>query len=99
MAERRFEVVDDTPEFPAQPPQPNPQQQRAQARDISLLLLSLKALSQRALVALSSLFTLITVGSAFWLWMTIPHPDVYQLVGLGMYALFVLAANFIVKRS
>jgi hypothetical protein len=87
---RRFEVVEDTPD-PAVPEQAQ--------RDLSLLLLSLKALSQRALVALSSLFTLLTVFSAFWLWWSIPHPDAYQLVGLGMYAVFVLAANFIVKRG
>lgn len=63
------------------------------------LMLGLKALSQRTLDALSRLFTLLTVGSAFWLWMTMPHPDVYQLIALGGYALFVLAVNVIVRRG
>jgi hypothetical protein len=63
------------------------------------MLLALTALSQRTVVALSRLFTLATVASAFWLWLLIlPHPDTLQLAGLGMYALFVLAANIIVAK-
>jgi len=62
------------------------------------LVLALKALSQRAIVALANLFMLLTVGSAFWLWMSIPDPTVLQLISLGMYALFVLAVNFIARR-
>ena len=66
----------------------------------SLLLLNLKTLSQKTLVALASMFSLITVASVFWLAMVIIHdPNVYQLVGLGGYALFVLAANVIVRRK
>ena len=63
------------------------------------MLLALKALSQRALIAIADLFTLLTVFSAFWLWHSIPEPTVFQLIGLGMYALFVLAANVIVRRK
>ena len=63
-----------------------------------MLLLGLKALSQRALVALSAMFTLLTVGSAFALWWRVlPEPSVLQLVGLGLYAAFVLAIHM-VKR-
>lgn len=94
MAAPRFEVIEETD------PQPS-----AGKRDLpaeggaAVIFLALKALSQRALIALESLFTLITVGSAFWLWMSIPEPSVHQLVGLGMYAVFVLAANVIVRRG
>ena len=63
------------------------------------MLLALKALSQRALVAIADLFTLLTVFSAFWLWYSIKEPSVYQLTELGMYGLFVLAANVIVRRK
>lgn len=65
----------------------------------SLLLLSLKALSQRALVALASLFTLVAVASTWWLFEeALPvNPSVNQLVGLGLYGLFVLAIHW-VKR-
>lgn len=64
-----------------------------------LLLLAVKALSARALVALSSLFALLTVASAFWVWISIPNPSTYQLVSTGMYALFILAVNVIVRRT
>jgi len=65
----------------------------------SLIMLALKSLSQRTLIAISNLFTLLTVGSAFWLWMTMAgDPTVRQLVALGMYAAFVLAVNWIVKK-
>ena len=66
---------------------------------IAMLTLALKALSQRALVALADLFTLLTVGSAFWLWASIPAPNAYQLVALGMYAAFSLAAIYISRKA
>lgn len=84
----KFEVVDDadTPE----------QQDNAVAA--SLLALSLKALGQRAVVALESLFTLVTVVLVFWVWMSIPEPTTHQIVSMGIFAAFVLAANVIVRR-
>lgn len=93
MARPAFEVVEDTPD--EQPPQ----QSRLESAGLSTLLLGLKTLSQRTLVALDNLFTLITVGSAFWLWMSIPSPNTYQLIGLAMYGTFVLAANWIVRTK
>ena len=63
-----------------------------------LLRVGLRALSQRALVALASLFTLLTVGSVFWLFMTMHDPNTMQLVEMGLYSAFVLAANLIVRR-
>jgi len=66
---------------------------------IQTLMLGLAALSQRTLVALSRLFTLLTVASVFWLFLSIPSPSPWQLAELAMYGLFVLAANFIVRRA
>jgi hypothetical protein len=66
---------------------------------IAMLTIGLKALSQRALVAVADLFTLLTVASAFWLWWSIPAPNDRQIVALSIYALFVLAANYIVRRK
>ena len=86
---RSFQVVSETDE---QPKSDN-------SASIAAISLALKALSQRAIVALGNLFTLFTVFSAFWLWHSIPEPSVNQLTGLGMYALFVLAANFIVRHK
>lgn len=89
---RGLEIVED--EIDRAPPKPD------HHAAFSILALSLKALSQRALIAVDNLFTLCTVGSVFWVAMTIiPHPDTFQLVGLGMYGIFVLAANWIVRRK
>lgn len=62
-----------------------------------VLLLALKALSQRAIAALADLFMLATVGSAFVLWYLTPRPDIYQIVSLSIYSAFILAANWIVR--
>ena len=83
----RFEVVsdDDAP---------------APKRDAGLLLLALKSLSARAVAAIADLFTLVTVGSAFWLSLSISAaPTTYQLVLAATYNAFILAANWIVRRG
>lgn len=85
--QRAFEIVPD--EDPASAPD------RVGA---GMLLLGLKTLSQRAVAAIADLFTLATVGSVFWLWYASLEPSIHQLIGLGMYACFVLAINFIVRR-
>ena len=92
MAEPRrgFEVIDGT-EPPIQP------EEHSAATDA--LMLALKALSQRALIAVDNLFTLISVCLVFWLFKSVPTPDTYQLIGLGIFSLFVLAANVIVRRK
>jgi hypothetical protein len=64
---------------------------------VRLIQMALVALSQRALVAVADMFTLITVASAFWLWASIPTPNDRQIIALSIYALFVLAANWIVR--
>jgi hypothetical protein len=92
---RAFQVVDGpTEEAQAQPKQP-----AINTVSVQMLGMALAALSQRALVALSSLFTLLTVGSTFWLWMSIPDPNTQQIISLTIYAAFVLAANLIVRRK
>lgn len=60
--------------------------------------LALSALSQRAIIALSNLFVLLAVGSVFVLWYVTPNPNIYQLVKLAMYGLFVLGISWIVRR-
>ena len=72
---------------------------QASSVQVAMLTLALKALSQRALVAIADLFTLLTVGSAFWLWASIPAPNDRQIIALSIYACFVLAANYIVRRK
>ena len=66
---------------------------------IRMLTLALAALSQRALVAATDLFTLITCAGAWWLWYLTPDPNQLQIVHNSIFALFVLAANWIVRRK
>ena len=65
---------------------------------VGMLALGLRALSQRAIVALESLFTLVTVVLVFWVFMSIPEPTTHQIVAEAIFAAFVLAANVIVRR-
>ena len=70
-----------------------------EAAGLQTLMLGLGALSKRAIVGLQSLFVLLATGSAFALWWSVlPSPSILQLVGLGMYAMFVLAASIIVRK-
>lgn len=66
---------------------------------IAMLTIALKALSQRALVAATDLFTLITCAGAWWLWYLTPSPTYQQIVHNSIFAVFVLAANYIVRRK
>jgi hypothetical protein len=92
MADRNpgFEVVVDN-DKPATP------QADPNAVAVRLIQVALTALSQRAVVALADLFTLITVASAFCLWWSIPAPNDRQIAALSIYAVFILAANWIVR--
>lgn len=104
-ASRPFELVVDQVEAPVvAPPTPQaaPPKQKAPLLNgvaIAMMQMALVALGQRALVALAACFTLLTVGSAFWLWYLTPEPTDRQIVSLTIYALFVLAINVIVRRK
>ena len=71
--------------------------QVAERAGFEMLRMGLGALSKRAIASLPSLFALPAVGSAFWLWYLTPKPDVFQIVSLTIYALFVLTACYLVK--
>jgi hypothetical protein len=66
-------------------------------RGLSILALALRTMGQRALIAVDNLFTLVTVCLAFFLWHSIPDPNTLQVTALALFALFVLAANVIVR--
>jgi hypothetical protein len=88
-----FEIVGGTETEPqAHQPDPN-------AVAIAMITLGIKTLSARALTAATDLFTLITVGGAFYLWLLTPIPTDRQIISLSIYALFTLAANYIVRRK
>ena len=64
-----------------------------------MLMLALKALSQRTIVALGSLVDLALASSVFVMWlMVIAQPSVLQLVGLGGYAFFVLVSLYMRRQ-
>jgi hypothetical protein len=88
---RAFEVVSDN-DVPAAAPAPS-------KAATGLLVIALKALSQRALAAVTDLFTLLTVASAFWVWCSVNDPNVLQIIHHSIYGVFVLAANWIVRRK
>jgi hypothetical protein len=83
----KLEVVPETDE-PSQP---------SHDAGFEMLRMGLSALSKRTIAALPSLFALPAVGSAFWLWYLTPKPDVFQIVSLTIYALFVLSACWLVR--
>jgi len=97
MAESRLQVVGQEAE-PDPFPVEQPKSPIGSKIATDAIVLAITALSQRALIALSALFTLITVASAFALWYVTPDPNIYQLVKLAMYGVFVLGANWIVRR-
>lgn len=99
---RGFEALAEH-EIPSISPQTTTPPQTNVAREASaatqMLLLGLKALSQRAIVALSTLFTAGGLFSAWWLWSSVlPSPSVLQLTGIGMYAVFLLALEWVRRR-
>jgi len=77
-------------------PDPTAQQQ---AVATTMIRMALTALAQRFVVALSNLFTLLTVGSVFILCIWTPDPNTHQLVMLGGYSLFILLVNYLVIAS
>jgi hypothetical protein len=82
----------------ADPPQPKPTPVM-QAAIAAGLMLALKTLSQRALVALAAVEHLLLAGTVFALWLSvIAQPTTLQLVGLGMYGVFVLALIALRRR-
>ncbi len=73
-----------------------PRQTAAANQALQLLLLAVKTISQRALIAATNLVTLIGLGTAFWLWLQVmPNPTMNQLAGLALYGLFILGLRWI----
>lgn len=71
-----------------------------QAAMTALLLTTLKTISQKTILALASLVDAGLIASAFALWiMVIAEPTVLQLVAVGMYGAFVMAALALRRRA
>jgi hypothetical protein len=66
---------------------------------VDLLALGLKTVSQRFVAALINLFTLVSMVGVWFLWYKTPDPNPSQIVSLSIFAAFVLAANWLVRRK
>jgi hypothetical protein len=88
-----WEVVEEDPAPTSPAP---PERERI---DVNLLALGLKTVSQRALAAVVNLFTLVTMAGTWFLWWKTPDPNPAQIVSLTIFAAFVLAANWLVRRK
>ena len=95
----QFEVIRDSDDEPTSNPPAAIEPDQSKAIDILLLLL--KPLSQKTVIAIGNCFSLLTVISVFWLSLAIipKDPSVQQLVGLCGYGVFVVAVNLIVRRK
>lgn len=99
-ARPRFRTVEEFEDAPppalTRDPEPSPVAAAVTSAATSMLLLGLKTLSQKTVVALASLFTLLTAASVFAIAFVISqNPSTLQLVLLGIYAAFVLLLNFV----
>ena len=94
VAER--EIAMDAPE-PATTPSPN--RMTLEAAGLQMVLLGLKALSQRFIVAISAFATVAALGSVWYLFnQALPtDPSTHQLIGLSLYGSLVLAVLWVRK--
>jgi hypothetical protein len=92
--ERKWEVVQDEPD----PPEAD-KVEVASGLGIDLLALGLKTVSQRFVAALVNLFTLVTMTGTWFLWYKTPDPNPLQILHLTIFAVFVLIANWLVRRK
>jgi hypothetical protein len=88
------QLLRDNPGFVVEETAAPPTEQNAVAT--KMLMIALGALSQRVVVALASLFSILLAGSVFALfWAVLPNPSYNSLLGVGMYAVFVLALHLV----
>src|SRR5262245_34288494 len=89
--------LEEVPDADSRPSSPTTES-KLQNAAVATLMLAIKTLSQRTLVALSKLFTLFTVLLVYFVWTAVPDPNPHQLIGMGMFASFILVVNWIVLR-
>ena len=82
-------------------PQTEPQSTHDEtSQATAILMLALRTVAQRFIIALSNLLGLLTAASVFWLAMAIRNnPNLGQLVLLGMYAAFILCVNLLKRKE
>ena len=104
MARTRLQPIEGgefepTLEGDSPPPRPAPAVSAGESRLLSLLAVSLRQWGARAVIAFASLVHLLMLSSAFVVYLqVIAAPTVLQLVGVGMYSMFILVGIFILRR-
>ena len=93
MAKWQPEVIED------EPGTDSPAEREETGLASSAMILALSALSKRAIAAATTYFTLLTVAGVWFLWWSIPDPSPTQIVSLSIFAAFILAANWLVRRK
>lgn len=97
-AQRGFKVIGEE-DPPAGGGAPSEAAQALVDHNRTMLLLALRALSQRALTAITNLMTIVLVASVWFLaWTILPQPTPLQLGGVGGYAFFVLLIEMVRRR-
>ena len=98
---RRFELIDDESATTATPPaMPDPTLIAREAQARKLLFTALQALQQRALTAITNLFSLVLVGLVWLLTARImDDPTQNKLIGVGGFAVFCLCLDIIRRRN
>lgn len=83
------------------PPRADAGQSKENTIALGLLLAALKALSQRTIVALAALQVTLAIGSVLFLAykvLLLPSPSMIQMIGVAIYATFVLLALWLARR-
>jgi hypothetical protein len=94
-----LKLISDVPADPEAPPAPATPAQQQTAQATRLLITALTALSQRAIVAVANLFSLVLAGSVFWLALAVAAaPSDRQIGVLFLYAAFVIVLH-VVRRK
>jgi hypothetical protein len=96
------EFVADRPDVdvPQAGPAPAPRPRRVESAIASMLMMTLRTLPAKTVVALAGIADLAMIASAFVLWLLIiANPTLLQLAGVGGYAIFVLIALVARRRN
>lgn len=81
----------------APPAEASPEQAKQSA---AMVMLALRALSARAATAITNLFTIALVASAWMLWgRVLDSPTDRQLIALGGYGVFCVVIDIVRRRS
>ena len=102
MSGHKFQIIEDVPVDTAAVAAAEAklaEARRLQTAATQTMMLALKTIAQKLIIAISNLFSAAALGLAWLLWrQTLPDPSSNQLIGLGVFAVFILALEYIRRR-